>query len=229
MNILNPALTARAFLFFAYSVQILGDGPWLPFDTASIGASGGIASLPDATSGATWLSLAAMGNEVPAAFGSEWMDAFLGFVPGSMGETSALACLLGAVVLIATKIGSWRTMLGVTLGTIAMALVLNMFSGIEGFTNPMLKLPFWWHFVMGGWAFGMVFMATDPVSSPFTERGKLIYGFSIGVLVVLVRCVNPAYAEGMMLAILFMNMFSPLIDYFIVKRNINRRMLRDVV
>jgi Na+-transporting NADH:ubiquinone oxidoreductase subunit B len=142
-----------------------------------------------------------------------------------MGETSALACLFGAVILIGSKIGSWRTMAGIVGGTVVMALVLNV---IGSDTNPMFHVPFWWHFVIGGWAFGAVFMATDPVSSPFTENGKLIYGFSIGVLVVLVRCVNPAYAEGMMLAILFMNMFAPLIDHFIVQANVKRREQRNV-
>ena len=136
------------------------------------------------------------------ALGSEsWLNAFYGMVPGSMGETSALACLLGAIVLVVTKIGSWRTMVGCAIGTIAMALLLNQIGASESFTNPMLDVPWYWHFVVGGWAFGAIFMATDPVSSPFTDRGKLIYGFLIGVLVVLIRCVNPAYAEGMMLAI----------------------------
>ena len=159
--------------------------------------------------------------------GTEWMEAFMGTIPGSMGETSVLACLIGAAILITTKVGSWRTMLGCTVGTAVMAIILNVLG--ENSSNAMMHVPFWWHFVMGGWAFGMVFMATDPVSSPFTERGKLVYGFFIGVLVVLVRCVNPAYAEGMMLAILFMNMFAPLIDHFIVQKNIKKRMARDVV
>ena len=145
-----------------------------------------------------------------------------------MGETSALACLLGAAVLIVTKVASWRTMLGVTVGTIATALLLNQIGTSENFTNPMLDVPWYWHMVVGGWAFGAIFMATDPVSSPFTEKGRFIYGLLIGFLVVLVRCINPAYAEGMMLAILFMNMFAPLVDHFIVEANINRRMARDI-
>ena len=161
--------------------------------------------------------------------GAKWMDAFLGMVPGSMGETSALACVIGAAVLIITKVGSWRTMLGVAIGTIATALLLNQIGTSENFTNPMLDVPWYWHMVVGGWAFGAIFMATDPVSSPFTDRGRFIYGFLIGFLVVLVRCINPAYAEGMMLAILFMNMFAPLVDHFIVEANINRRMARDIV
>ena len=231
MNILNPALTARAFLFFAYPAQISGDGPWLPFNAGSVETvASGVQSLPDAHSGATYLSL--MANKagfvahLPALGSPEWMSAFLGTIPGSMGETSTLACLIGAAILIFTKIGSWRTMLGIALGTAAMALLLN---AIGSDTNPMFAVPFWWHFVIGGWAFGAAFMATDPVTSPFTEWGKLLYGLSIGMLVVLVRCINPAYAEGMMLAILFMNMFAPLLDYFVVEANIRRRMKRSVV
>jgi Na+-transporting NADH:ubiquinone oxidoreductase subunit B len=231
MNILNPALTARAFLFFAYPAQISGDGPWLPFDPNSVdAAANGVASLPDASSGATYLSL--MANQtgfveaLPAIFSTEWNSAFFGLIPGSMGETSALACLLGAGILIFTKIGSWRTMVGVVVGTIVMALTLNV---VGSETNPMFHVPFYWHFVIGGWAFGAVFMATDPVTSPFSAFGKLVYGFSIGVLVVLVRCINPAYAEGMMLAILFMNMFAPLIDHYVVEANVRRRMKRNAV
>lgn len=226
MNILNPALTARAFLFFAYPAQISGDGPWLPFNMNSVSE---IASMPDGVSGATYLSVMASESDGMANALSYtdpgWMDSFLGMVPGSMGETSALACLIGAIILIVAKVASWRTMLGVTVGTIVMALILNAFATPEG--NPMLSIPFWWHFVVGGWAFGMVFMATDPVSSPFTETGRFIYGLFIGALVVLIRCVNPAYAEGMMLAILFMNMFAPLVDHFIVQSNIKRRLQRD--
>ena len=140
-----------------------------------------------------------------------------------MGETSALACLAGAALLLATGIGSWRTMGGVTLGTIAMATTFNL---IGSATNPYFGVPFWWHMVVGGWAFGTVFMATDPVTSPFTERGKWIYGFMIGALVVLIRTVNPAYPEAMMLVILFMNVVAPVIDYPLVKANVNRRMRR---
>lgn len=209
MNILNPALTARAFLFFAYPAQISGDQPWI---------------AADGTSGATLLGQAAAEPNVLGALGSEqWMDAFLGFIPGSMGETSALACLLGLIILVATQVGSWRTMVGVTLGTLGMSLLLN---AVGSETNSMFAVPFYWHMVLGGWAFGMVFMATDPVSSAFTARGKFIYGAGIGVMVVLVRVVNPAYPEGMMLAILFMNMFAPFIDHWFVQANIKRRMAR---
>ncbi len=208
MNFLNPALTARAFLFFAYPAQISGT-VW-------------VAATPaEGTSGATWLASYAEGaGHLP---GLTWTDAFLGLIPGSMGETSTLAVLLGAGLLLLTRIGAWQTMAGVVAGTALMALGLN---AIGSATNPMLNLPWYWHFVLGGWAFGAVFMATDPVSSAFTASGKLWYGFGIGVLCVLIRCVNPAYPEGMMLAILFMNMFAPLIDHAVVQANIRRRAAR---
>lgn len=211
MNFLNPALTARAFLFFAYPAQISGDGVWIAADFAGI----------DGVSGATWLARAA--SEANALESAAWMEAFIGRVPGSMGETSTLCCMIGALVLILTRIGSWRTMAGIVAGTFVMATVCNMAASES---NPMLAVPFAWHVVLGGWAFGTVFMATDPVSSAFTSTGKLIYGFLIGVLVVLVRTVNPAYPEGMMLAILFMNMFAPLIDHYVVRANIKRRAAR---
>ncbi len=212
MNVLNPALVSRAFLFFAYPAQISGDQPWIAANLAP--------AISDGLSGATALAQAAVNTPAMMSHWS-WWDAFLGFVPGSMGETSTLACLIGAAILILTGVGSWRTMLGVTLGTFAMASVLNAVGPSP--TNSLFALTPAWHMVLGGWAFGMVFMATDPVSSAFTAWGKLLYGFGIGVLVVLVRVVNPAYPEGMMLAILFMNMFAPLIDYFIVQANIKRR------
>ena len=211
MNVLNPALVARAFLFFAYPGQISGDQPWIAANMAPL--------VADGLSGATALAQAAV--DTPAMMSTwSWWDAFIGTIPGSMGETSTLCCLIGAAILIITRVGSWRTMLGTTLGTLAMAALLN---AVGSETNSMFGLPPIWHFVLGGWAFGMVFMATDPVSSAFTAWGKLLYGFGIGVLVVLVRVINPAYPEGMMLAILFMNMFAPLIDYFIVNANIKRR------
>jgi Na+-transporting NADH:ubiquinone oxidoreductase subunit B len=224
MNVLNPALTARAFLFFAYPAQISGDSPWL---AANLSNLSGASTLPDAVSGATWLGKAAASAETFAAhpvFGEAWWNAFWGFVPGSMGETSVAACLIGALILIATQIGSWRTMAGVVVGTFITA---SMLHGIESDTNNMFAVSFGWHVVAGGWAFGLVFMATDPVSSAFTDKGKLIYGFFIGVMVVLVRVVNPAYPEGMMLAILFMNMFAPFIDHFFVQANIKRRAARN--
>jgi len=211
-NVLNPALTARAFLFFAYPAELSGDRVWIAARTSA-----------DGVSGATWLARAA--EQGSAAFhpGLAWRDAFLGFMPGSMGETSALACLLGALVLIATGIGSWRIMTSVAMGTVAMSLVLN---AIGSQTNPFFDVPFWWHFVLGGWAFGTVFMATDPVSAPAADTSRWIYGFLIGVLVVLIRVVNPAYPEGMMLAILLMNVFAPVIDHFVVQANVRRRRAR---
>ncbi len=224
-NFLNPALVSRAFLFFAYPAQISGDSPWIAADFTSATIS---STLPDAVSGATWLGKAASDAATFADqpfMGEAWVNAFLGFVPGSMGETSVLACLMGAGLLIATQVGSWRTMLGVVIGTFLSATLLT---SIGSETNPMFSVPFHWHIVVGGWAFGLVFMATDPVSSAFTDKGKLIYGFGIGVMVILVRVVNPAYPEGMMLAILFMNMFAPLIDHFFVQANIKRRLARNV-
>ena len=211
MNVLNPALTGRAFLFFAYPAQISGDKVWTAANSAAT----------DGYSGATWLARAAVENNALDAL--PLMDAFIGVVPGSMGETSALACLIGLTVLLVTRVGAWQTVLGVTVGTIATTLLLN---GIGSETNPMFAVPFWWHMVLGGWAFGAVFMATDPVSSAFTSKGKLAYGFGIGLVVVLVRVVNPAYPEGMMLSILFMNLFAPLFDHFVIQSNIKRRAAR---
>ncbi len=213
MNILNPALTARAFLFFAYPAFISGDQVWIAADTTVDGASG-----------ATWLASAAtsgMDALNPAAV--SWWDAFLGFVPGSMGETSTLACLLGAGLLIATGVGSWRIMLGVLVGSFLTSALLN---AIGSDTNPLMNVPFHWHVVLGGWAFGLVYMATDPVSASHSTTGKYIYGFFIGILAILIRVVNPAYPEGMMLAILFMNLFAAFIDYFVIQANVKRRMAR---
>ncbi|MCA9660884.1 MAG: NADH:ubiquinone reductase (Na(+)-transporting) subunit B [Myxococcales bacterium] len=214
MNVLNPALTSRAFLFFAYPAAISGDAVWRAVEPTM---------LADGMSGATWLANAAADGQALTSGAITWMDAFIGTIPGSMGETSALCCLIGAAVLIFTGVGSWRTMLGIAVGTIGLATLLN---SVGSDTNPMFNVPWEWHVVLGGWAFGAVFMATDPVSSAFTEWGKFIYGLGIGVLVVLVRVVNPAYPEGMMLAILFMNMFAPLIDHFFVQANIKRRIAR---
>jgi Na+-transporting NADH:ubiquinone oxidoreductase subunit B len=231
MNIFNPALTARAFLFFAYPAQISGDQVWVAVDKTNAvdGFSGATALGHIATvTNPEYISapVRALGEGWWHADGIGWMDAFLGAVPGSLGETSTLACLIGAAILISTGIGSWRTMAGVFAGSVAMSLVLNA-AGSE--TNALMNLPFYWHMVLGGWAFGAVYMATDPVSGPFTERGRLIYGFLIGVLAILIRVVNPAYPEGMMLAILFMNMFSPLIDHGFISANIKRRMARSAV
>lgn len=219
MNILNPALAARAFLFFAYPAEISGN-VWV---AAAFGGDGvAAATVPDAYAGATWLA-AATTSGVAAFAGVSWWDAFLGFIPGSMGETSALACLAGAALLVATGIGSWRIMLGVTIGTIVTAYGLNT---IGSSTNPFFDVPFWWHMVLGGWAFGTVYMATDPVTGAQTDMGRWIYGMLIGFLTVLIRVVNPAYPEGMMLAILFMNVFAATIDHFVVRANIRRRQAR---
>ncbi len=207
MNIFNPALLARAFLFFAYPSYMSGDQVW-------------IAQKADAFSGATPLALGALGE--PQAHSA--MDMFLGFIPGSIGETSVVAILIGAAVLLITGIGSWRIMLSATIGGVVMGLLLNTFA-----VNPFMEIPFWQHLIMGGFAFGIVFMATDPVSASQTHKGKYIYGFFIGFLAILIRVVNPAYPEGVMLAILFMNVFSPLIDYYIVQANIKKRMKRAKV
>jgi len=212
MNIFNPALLIRAFLFFAYPVDISGDSPWTAADFSSV----------DGMTGATWLSKAAVSG-VPGLEGLAWWDAFVGTIPGSMGETSALAALIGCVILLVSRVASWRTMLGVTIGTLALAMLFN---AIGSETNQMFALPFHWHVVLGGWAVGTVFMATDPVTAPFTPWAQLIYGLLIGALTVMVRVVNPAYPEGMMLAILFMNMFAPLLDYGFVQANIRRRETR---
>jgi Na+-transporting NADH:ubiquinone oxidoreductase subunit B len=212
MNFLNPALVARAFLFFAYPVAMSGEAPWIASDLSGV----------DSYTGATLLAQAAESSTALANY--NWWDAFYGFIPGSMGETSALACLIGCAMLLWTQVGSGKTMTGVVVGTIAMSLVLNL-SGSD--TNPMFAVPWYWHMVLGGWALGTVFMATDPVSSAFTDAGKFYYGLLIGILCILIRVVNPAYPEGMMLAILFVNMFAPLLDHFVVQGNIKRRQARS--
>ncbi len=210
-NFLNPALVGRAFLFFAYPAQMSGDAVW---------------TAVDGFSGATPLGLAAAGGvQAITESGVTWMQTFFGNIPGSIGETSTLACLAGLVFLLYTKIASWRVILGVFLGMVGTTLLFN---SIGSDTNPMFSMPWYWHLTLGGFAFGMVFMATDPVSAAMTNKGRWIYGAFIGVMVVLVRVVNPAFPEGMMLSILFANMFSPLIDYFVIKANISRRLARNV-
>lgn len=206
-NFLNPALTARAFLFFAYPAQISGNAVWV---------------AAEGYSGATALSAAAEGGVNAIQF--SWMDAFLGMVPGSMGETSALAALIGAAFLVMTGVGSWRIMISILISTVLLAGFFNL---IPNATNPMFSVTPLWHIVIGGYAFGLVFMATDPVSASMTRGGQWFYGGLIGIMVVLVRVVNPAYPEGMMLAILFGNVFAPLIDYFVVKANMKRREARS--
>ncbi|MEJ2536344.1 MAG: NADH:ubiquinone reductase (Na(+)-transporting) subunit B [Calditrichia bacterium] len=207
MNILNPALTARAFLFFAYPAQISGDKVWVAVD-----------GLSRAT------PLAQFADPVMKVSAS-WWDAFIGLIPGSMGETSTLACIIGAIILIATGVGSWRIITSVLVGMVGMSLFLNL---VGSSTNPMFQVSPMWHLVMGGFAFGAVYMATDPVSAAMTEQGKYLYGLLIGILVVLVRVVNPAFPEGMMLAILFMNVFAPIIDRIYINANIKRRLARNV-
>ena len=213
MNVLNPALTARAFLFFAYPAQMSGDAVWI---TAGTG--------PDGVSGATALARATEAGVTGVIEGLDPWQAFIGLLPGSMGETSAVACLAGAVVLIVTGVGSWRIMASVAVGTLATALLLNT---VGSATNPYFEVTPLWHFLLGGWAFGTVYMATDPVSGPSTPSGHYVYGLLIGVLVVLIRVVNPAYPEGMMLAILFMNLFAPMVDYVVVQANVRRRRARN--
>lgn len=215
MNFLNPALVARASLFYSYPQQITGDEVWTAMPTSF---------WIDGYTGATVLAEVKQGAASLAETGLSWWDAFLGFEIGSLGETSVLACLIGAAVLIGTRVASWRIMAGVAIGTILGA---SLFNAIGSDTNPMFDMPFWWHMVLGGWAFGTVFMVTDPVTSTWTVRGKWIYGLLIGLLIVVVRVVNPAYPESVMLVILFMNVFAPLIDHYVVKANIRRRVRRS--
>ena len=211
MNIWNPALVARAFLFFAYPSQMSGDSVWV-----SLGGQKAI----DGFSGATPMAQAAAGHP-----NIDIWNSFIGLIPGSIGETSTLAILIGAVILIMTGIGSWKIIFSTFAGGAVMGLILTAFAG----NNAYMALPFWEHFIIGGFAFGAVFMATDPVSGTQTERGKWIYGFLIGILAILIRVVNPAYPEGMMLAILLMNTFAPLIDHYIVEGSIKKRLKRAKV
>ena len=211
-NFINPALCGRAFLFFAYPAYISGTNCWVPVD----GFSGATPLAQWSAGGAEALKDAA-GNTIT------WMDAFLGTIPGSIGEGSTLMILVGAFIILVTGIASWRIMLGVVVGAF---LTASLFNAIGSATNPMFAMPFQWHLVLGGFAFGTVFMATDPVSSAFTNPGKWAFGLLIGVMVILIRVVNPAYPEGMMLAILFANCWAPLFDYLATKRNIQRRRIR---
>ncbi|MBJ7538855.1 NADH:ubiquinone reductase (Na(+)-transporting) subunit B [Marinomonas transparens] len=206
-NFLNPALAGRAFLFFAYPASMSGDAVW----TAVDGFSGATALSQLAADGIAGVTVA-------------WSDAFFGFVQGSMGETSTLAILIGGGALLVMRIAAWRIVAGVLLGMVATSVMFNM---IGSDSNPMFATPWYWHLVLGGFAFGMMYMATDPVSASMTNRGKWFYGALIGVMVVLIRVVNPAYPEGMMLAILFANLFAPFIDHFIVQANIKRRIARN--
>jgi len=226
-NFLNPALVGRAFLFFAYPAQMSGDSVWVPVSSVG-GATASVNSgmMVDAVSGATPLALWNGGGiEAVQAAGITWENAFLGFISGSIGETSTLACLLGAAILIYTRIASWRIMAGVLAG---MVIVTLFFNWLGSDTNDMFAMPWYWHLVLGGYAFGLVFMATDPVSASMTETGKWVFGILIGAMVSLIRVVNPAYPEGMMLAILFANVFAPFIDWFVIQANIRRRIRRSV-
>lgn len=221
MNVLNPALTARAFLFFAYPAQISGDSVWIAARTSPDGYSGATALARGAESG-----MGAIQAGQVASSEMSWMDAFLGTIPGSMGETSTLAVLIGAIVLLVTRVASWRIMTGLVIGSFVGTVILN---AVGSETNPLMNVPFHWQVVLGSWAFGAVFMATDPVSAAQTDRGRWIYGFFVGLLAILIRVVNPAYPEGMMLAILFMNCFSATIDHFVVEANVKRRRARYAV
>ena len=217
MNILNPALTARAFLFFAYPTFMSGDKVWI---NGLIKGEG----IVDGFSGATALGQAAVNDlQILNTTGDPMtgMDMFLGLIPGSIGETSTLAILIGAAFLIFTGVGSWKIIFSVFAGGTVMGLILNAFGG-----NALMEIPFWQHLMLGGFAFGAVFMATDPVSAAQTERGKWIYGFLIGILAIIIRVLNPAFPEGVMLAILLMNVFAPLIDHYVIESHIKKRLKR---
>ena len=208
-NFLNPALTGRAFLFFAYPSYMSGDAVW---------------TAVDGFTGATALSIAAQQGMDVLQSQMSWLDAFFGKMQGSVGEVSTLAILIGGLALLMTRIASYQIVLGVVAGTVATSLIYGAVGDAE--SNPMFAMPFWWHFVLGGYAFGLFFMATDPVSASMTSAGKWWFGGLIGFMVVTIRVVNPAFPEGMMLAILFANLFSPLIDHFVVQANIKRRLAR---
>ena len=209
-NFLNPALVARAFLYFAYPAQISGDAVW---------------TTVDGFSGSTALGISAIeGFQGVLDSGLTWTQAFLGQMQGSIGEVSAAACLLGGLILVFTRIASWRIIISVCIGLIVPTLIFG--SGES--SNTMMAMPWHWHMVLGGFAFGAVFMATDPVSATQTNTGKWIYGFLIGFMTWLIRVVNPAFPEGIMLAILFANVFAPVIDHFVVQANVKRRLKRNV-
>ena len=209
-NVLNPALVGRAFLYFAYPAQISGDAVW---------------TTVDGFSGATALGISALdGISCVVATGLTWTQAFFGQMQGSFGETSTAACLFGAVILIYSGIASWRVMLGCFAGLIVPVVLVGMIDS----SNPMISMPWHWHIVLGGFSFGAIFMATDPVSACQTNTGRWIYGLLIGFMTFVIRVVNPAFPEGIMLAILFGNVFAPMIDYFVVHANVKRRVSRSV-
>jgi Na+-transporting NADH:ubiquinone oxidoreductase subunit B len=212
-NFVNPALAGRAFLYFAYPAYMSGDAVWVAVDGYT---------------GATALSSAAAdGIAGVVSSGISWWDSFIGLVPGSIGETSTLAILIGGSFLLFAKIANWRIVAGVMIGMVGMSLLFNMV-GLAGDTNPMFNVPWYWHLTLGGFAFGMMFMATDPVTAAHTNLGRWYFGILVGVMTVMIRVINPAFPEGIMLAILFANIFSPLIDHFVVQANIKRRKQRAV-
>ncbi len=223
MNILNPALTVRAFLFFSYSTWMTGDKVWVTGAVERAKEIAGGAKL-DAISGETILGGLAQGKELTYSV----MDQFLGFIPGSVGETSTLLILLAGLFLIFTKIGSWRIMLSAVLGSLAMGYIFNMIAPSMDGTKfyALMNLEFWQHLLVGGLAFGIVFMATDPVTAAQTNKGKWIYGFLIGFMSVMIRVFNPAFPEGVMLAILLMNVFAPTIDHYVIQGNVKKRLKR---
>jgi Na+-transporting NADH:ubiquinone oxidoreductase subunit B len=210
MNILNPALTARAFAFFAYPTYMSGNGVWVSE-----------ASELDAVSGETILGKLAAGTDVPY----NTMDMFSGLIPGSIAETSTICILAGALLLVLTKVGSWRIIVSGFLGVAFMAFIFNLLGGSYP-NNDLMNFPWYNHLVIGGLAFGIVFMATDPVSAAQNYKGKWIYGFLIGLFAVMIRIFNPAYPEGIMLAILLMNVFAPTIDHYVIQGNIKKRKKR---
>lgn len=217
-NFLNPALTARAFLYFAFPGQMTGETIWVAVDGYTKATPLGALANAEKMEGASAMQAVAQDLQLT------WSNAFLGFMPGSLGETSTLCCLLGAVVLVATGIGSLRIMLSVLIGALGTAVLFNALAGYS--ENTMFEMPPHWHLVVGGLAFGLVFMATDPVSASMTGAGKWIYGFLIGSVTTLVRVINPGFPEGIMLAILLGNVFAPLIDYVVLQIHIKRRLAR---
>jgi len=212
-NFLNPALTGRAFIYFAYPSQLSGDKVWI----AGLSDTG---VVPEGYSGATALGYAAENGIQGLTDNFSWLDAFIGNIPGSVGETSVIAIAIAAVILLGTGVASYRIIIGTILGMIVMSSILNI---VGSDTNPMFYVPWYWHFVIGSFAFGLVFMATEPVSGSGTNLGRWIYGALIGVTVILIRVINPAFPEGMMLAILFANLFAPVIDHMVVSSNIAKR------
>ncbi len=230
MNILNPALTIRAFLFFAYPTWMSGDKVWVEGAVERTNEITAGANL-DAISGETILGSLAQNK---GALGHEWLDMFYGFIPGSVGETSTLLILLGGLFLIFSKIGSWRIMLSSVIGAIVMGLIFNQIADVGIISEGskffgLMNTPYWHHLLIGGFAFGIVYMATDPVTASQTNRGKWIYGFLIGFISILIRVFNPAYPEGVMLAILLMNVFAPTIDHYVVQGNVKKRLKRAKV